>query len=240
MRRWLVYIYLPAGNIKVTSPAVFLHRLNWRNVCSDVVRRSDCLLLQPSAGSLTARSNCISFLIAKTFLLPARTLPAFFPPEISQSLSHPIHRIQGKNQPVISRFLFEENDEQQVCLQVQTHWGLLWAPNEVQGDVADICPGIKTSSLVHISRCIRRPRDAFEFPDKPLACRRSTGGEASLQGYYNQLRVGWSLWTSAGCTAACFRHPPCALCLPSHFWLLGLVYLEDALCPSVVFFTVFR
>ena len=63
---------------------VFLHWLSRRNVCSDVVRRRGVWLpQQPNTGypgSLTARANCISFLIAKIFLLPASTQPGFFLP----------------------------------------------------------------------------------------------------------------------------------------------------------------
>lgn len=72
---WSIYTCLQEAS-------VFLHQLNWKNVCGDTVRRRSVWLPpQPSAGypgSLTAKANCISFLIAKTFLLPASTQPAFF------------------------------------------------------------------------------------------------------------------------------------------------------------------
>lgn len=70
-----------------------------------------------------------------------------FAPEISQSLSHPIHRTQGEIQPVISCFLLEENNEAQVCQQGPNARGLLWAPSGTHGDASDICPGIRVTSV---------------------------------------------------------------------------------------------
>lgn len=119
MRYQLAYIYSPAGSVEVTSPECFCTNLNGEMSAMTWWEASGCLHSQARAAQVPYWQGLVASasLLQRPPLSQQAGSPRSFPPEISQSLSHPIRRIQGKNQLIISCFLFEENNEQQVCQQ---------------------------------------------------------------------------------------------------------------------------
>lgn len=165
----------------------------------------------PQQPSLIASASSLQ---RPSFSQQAHSPLAFFPlkyPSLWVILST---EFRAKFSPSYPGFYLKKTMSDRSANRVLTHWALLWAQNKVQGDEADICPRVTTASLVHISG---GHRHVLEFPDRPLACNWSAAGGGSLQGHCNQFRVWWFLWTSAGCTAACFWRPPHTLWLPNHF-----------------------